>query len=290
MPAETPSPTFGLLTTGFFHEGPAYRSWRPKGTDDWLLVLTTGGSGQFRSDRDRRDPLVTTTAERAIALVRPHTRHDYGTAEGAERWDLLWAHFHPRSHWLDWFDWPETFTGHKFLALDEPVYADVLNHLHEAHLLAGGARRRREDLAMNRLEAALLACDAVNPRVTVPDAGGDRNEPAAGPLDDRVRDAMDFACRNLTERLTLESLADVAGLSVSRFAHLFREQTGATPQRFVEQQRITQARQLLELSSRSIKQIASDLGFGTQFYFSQRFKKLVGVGPREYRRGVRPGR
>ena len=124
---------------------------------------------------------------------------------------------------------------------------------------------------MNALERALLSADAINPRSSQPG------------VDARVREAMDFACRHLSRRLSLDDLADAAGLSLSRFAHLFRQQVGITPQQFVEQQRIAQAQQLLDLSSRSVKQIAHDLGFDTQFYFSQRFRKHVGVGPREYR-------
>ena len=84
--------------------------------------------------------------------------------------------------------------------------------------------------------------------------------------------------------MTLDGLADMAELSVSRLAHLFREQVGMTPQQFLEQQRLERARQLLELSGRSIGDIAGDVGFDNPFYFTLRFKKLTGLSPRDYRK------
>lgn len=269
--AETNHPDVRLIRTGLFHEGPAYSAYRARGTIDWLLIYTTGGNGCLVGTDPTEAPLETSAGD--IVLYRPGTRHDYGThAAPSKHWDLLWAHFHPRPHWLEWLDWPTSVGGVLHLPIvDEPTRAEFFAHFHECHVLATGAKRRNEELAMNALERALLTADAINPRSSQPG------------IDSRIRDAMDFACRHLGKRLSLDELADVAGLSLSRFAHLFREQTGTTPQQFVEQQRISQARQLLELSSRSIKQIARDLGFDSPFYFSQRFSKQVGMSPRDYR-------
>jgi AraC family transcriptional regulator of arabinose operon len=267
MPSEAPHPQFRLLTTGFFHEGPAYSTFRTRGTDDWLIILTTGGAGRFGYGGGQE--FVAGIGD--AILIKPGTRHEYRTDATAGKWDLLWAHVHPWTHWLEWLDWPTIDAGLMCLHLDASARDEFYLHLHEAHLLATGARRRNEELAMNALERALLTADAVNPRSSQPG------------VDERIRDAMDFACRNLGKKLSLDDLAETAGLSLSRFAHLFREQTGTTPQQFIEQQRIGQAKQLLELSSRSIKQIARDLGFDSPFYFSQRFRKQVGMSPRDYR-------
>jgi AraC family transcriptional regulator of arabinose operon len=267
MRPETPCPHYRLLTTGLFHEGPAYSAYRHLGTDDWLLILTLGGSGRFGPDGDQFS-----SSAGDIVLIKPGVRHDYGTSASAGHWDLLWSHFHARAHWLEWLDWPVENGQLMRLQAEGQALEAFVGHLQACHALASGALRRNEELAMNALERALLAADAFNPHSSQPG------------VDARIRQVMDFACRNLSRRLSLDVLAEVGGLSLSRFAHLFRQQTGTTPQQFVEQQRIAQARQLLELSSRSIKQISNDLGFDTQFYFSQRFRKHAGLSPREYRR------
>jgi AraC-like DNA-binding protein len=48
-------------------------------------------------------------------------------------------------------------------------------------------------------------------------------------------------------------------------------------------QRINRARQLLELTAMSIKEIAAEVGYENPFYFSLRFKKQTGTSPRDYR-------
>src|SRR5690606_27118403 len=123
------------------------------------------------------------------------------------------------------------------------------------------ANRRRTEWAMNGLEALLLWCDSVNP---LSQQGG---------IDPRIRQAMDHICRHLHRPMPLEEMAEVSGLSVSRMAHLFREQTGISPQQFLERQRMRRAMQLLRFTPRSIKEISQDLGYDSPFYFTQRFKK-----------------
>jgi AraC family transcriptional regulator of arabinose operon len=129
---------------------------------------------------------------------------------------------------------------------------------------------------MNALEELLLWCDTQNPRS------------AESKLDPRVLDAMNFMCRSLDRKLTLDDVADAGGLSASRLSHLFKLQVGATPQQFLEQQRLNRAMQLLEMTPLSIKEIARQVGFDNPFYFTLRFKRHTGKSPREYRRSPKP--
>ncbi len=256
------------ILTGHFHETRGYDTWRARGTDNWLLIYTESGQGRFGRGVDEF-----TVQAGDVVLLRPGTRHDYGTAPQVGVWDLLWAHFLPRPHWHEWLAWPEAAPGLMQIPLREPIIRHkIVSRLLEAHRLATGALKQREVFAMNALEEVLLWCGTQNPR----------SEQAR--MDPRVRDCMDFLCHNLTVKVTLSGLADRAGLSVSRLAHLFREQVGATPQQFLEKQRLERARQLLELSGRSIGDIAGDVGFDSPFYFTLRFKKLTGMSPRDYRK------
>jgi AraC family transcriptional regulator of arabinose operon len=88
---------------------------------------------------------------------------------------------------------------------------------------------------------------------------------------------------NLQKRWGVGELAKIAGMSASRFAHLFRRQVGVPPQQFVEQRRLMRAEQLLKHSSLSVKEISHDVGFRSPFYFSLRFKSRTGKSPRAYR-------
>ena len=267
-PRTTPSPRFNQLITGHFKEGRGYVNWREKGTDDWLLIYTMGGRGRFGYYGGEL-----TANEGDIVLIQPGTMHDYGVEPEMRRWELLWAHFHPRPHWHEWLEWPKMAPGLMALPLqDPPMRRRIASRFAEAHRLASGAFRRREALGMNALEEVLLWCDTQNPLA----------EPSW--MDPRIRRAMDYLCLHLQERISLSTLAEASGLSVSRLAHLFREQVGLTPQQYLEQQRMSRARQLLELSPRPVQAIAYELGYDNPFYFTIRFKKDTGLSPREYRK------
>jgi AraC family transcriptional regulator of arabinose operon len=78
-------------------------------------------------------------------------------------------------------------------------------------------------------------------------------------------------------------IAAQCGLSPSRFAHLFRHQTGETPQRYLELQRLKRARELLEFTQEPIAVIARSVGYENPFYFTLRFKRHNGASPRQWR-------
>ncbi|HZP81534.1 MAG TPA: arabinose operon transcriptional regulator AraC [Chthonomonadaceae bacterium] len=273
MRAETPHPAIIQLVTGHFHERKGYASWRTHGTNDWLLVYTLDGRGRFGYTDGE---IIAQPGD--MVLIRPGTLHDYGVEPTRHYWELLWTHFHPRPEWHEWLDWPEEAPGLMRLCLeDRDIRERIVAAFFEAHHLATGALRRRETFAMNALETVLLWCDTQNPRSQ------------QSRLDGRVRLAMDYLCRNLAEKITLDTLAERSGLSVSRLAHLFRQQVGMTPLQFLELQRLDRARQLLELTSRSVQAIATELGFDSPFYFTARFKRQTGLSPRAYRQRRREG-
>jgi len=98
---------------------------------------------------------------------------------------------------------------------------------------------------------------------------------------------MDYLIQHLHEKPTMTETADHVGLSVSRLAHLFKSETGNTPQRFLEGKRIDRAAQLLLRTTFSVKQIASAVGFDSPFYFSLRFKERTKQSPKAYRQSMR---
>ncbi|HEV7301531.1 MAG TPA: arabinose operon transcriptional regulator AraC [Tepidisphaeraceae bacterium] len=255
------------LYPGHLREGAGYYAYRPDGTADWLMIYTVAGRGRF--GHAGGDAIA---KHGDVTLLRPGTLHDYGVEEALQQWELLWVHFHPRAAWLEWLGWPEDAPGLMTLRLgSDAVSHRVRQRFVDMNALYVGPHRHARHLAMNALEEIVLTCDGVNPLTQ------------QVKIDARIRDAMEHVARHLADRHTVEDLAEVGGLSVSRLAHLFREQTGRTPQQFVETQRINRATQLLELSGKSIKEIAHELGFENPFYFTLRFKKHVGVSPKAYR-------
>ncbi|NBA97927.1 AraC family transcriptional regulator [Pseudomonas sp. R5(2019)] len=98
----------------------------------------------------------------------------------------------------------------------------------------------------------------------------------------RARDAMHDT---LSERLSLEALADIAGMSKYHFVRCFKKDTGLAPLQYQMQLRLIEARRRLRLGQRPLD-VAVALGFYDQSHFITAFRKVMGVTPQVYVRGV----
>jgi transcriptional regulator GlxA family with amidase domain len=88
---------------------------------------------------------------------------------------------------------------------------------------------------------------------------------------------------NAESDLTLEDIADQAGMSTRTLNRRFREQTGTTPLQWLHRARIRQAQYLLEATDHPVDRIAGQVGFGSPTAFRDRFKRVVGTSPAAYR-------
>jgi transcriptional regulator GlxA family with amidase domain len=78
-------------------------------------------------------------------------------------------------------------------------------------------------------------------------------------------------------------LAEQAALSERQLTRLFAKETQTTPARFVERVRVEAARDLLEASGSSVDAVAEACGFGSAETMRRAFRRVLGVGPGEYR-------
>jgi AraC family transcriptional regulator of arabinose operon len=213
-----------------------------------------------------------------IVLFAPHEYHDYRTAPDTGKWRLLWAHFLPKPYWQAWLKWPETEQGFRLFKLEEELvreeFRDAMRRMIKASKRAVSIAG---DLGMLALEEALLWA-----RLAVY-----RDEWVT--MDGRVRRAIDYLAANFREPFQMERLARHSGLSVSRLAHLFTEQTGLSPQRFMERHRLQAASRLLRMTDFTVTEVAGEVGYEDPFYFSNRFRRYSGKSPSQYRAQV-PGR
>jgi AraC-like DNA-binding protein len=82
---------------------------------------------------------------------------------------------------------------------------------------------------------------------------------------------------------TLQSLADIAGMSRASFAEQFRKAFGRTPMDYVKEVRLRRAARFLAATDLPVKTIASRVGFDSRSYFSRAFKTFAGVDPAGFR-------
>lgn len=98
-----------------------------------------------------------------------------------------------------------------------------------------------------------------------------------------LESTLEFMHQNLSESLRLEDFAQQAGLSISHFSEMFRSQTGESPMSYFIHLRIRLACRLLDLTDKSVKAIAGEIGYRDPYYFSRVFKRSMGVSPEKYR-------
>ncbi|MFC9394550.1 GlxA family transcriptional regulator [Streptomyces sp. NPDC057027] len=96
-----------------------------------------------------------------------------------------------------------------------------------------------------------------------------------------------WALENLHEPLALSELAAHARMSLRTFARRFNEEVGMSPGRWLIQQRVARARQLLESTDLAVDDIAGQVGFATGTSLRQHLHAAIGVSPLAYRRTFR---
>jgi AraC family transcriptional regulator len=104
--------------------------------------------------------------------------------------------------------------------------------------------------------------------------------------DPRLRRVIDYIRSSLGNEISLELLAELAGLSPSYFLSAFRQATGQTPHRYLIEQRVAKACELLQNPHRSIVEVALAVGFSSQSHLTTVFRRFMGTTPAAYREDV----
>ena len=141
-------------------------------------------------------------------------------------------------------------------------------------------------LHVGKLDATLL----MQPRIDLLEDLSRRFtiEPLRGGLaPGALRRVTEYIDSHLSEDVALETLAAHAGLSTYHFARAFKQSAGMPPHRYLLQQRVNRAAELLKQTEQPLTAIAQSLGFADQSHFSRSFHWLVGIAPSEFRRSHR---
>lgn len=96
--------------------------------------------------------------------------------------------------------------------------------------------------------------------------------------------AKEYLNDNFSDKTSLEVLSEEIGVSKYYLHRLFKEINGKTPLEYLIDIRLENAQNQLKYSKSSIFEIAINSGFDTTAYFSNVFKKHIGVSPTQYRK------
>jgi len=100
----------------------------------------------------------------------------------------------------------------------------------------------------------------------------------------QVGRALGMVHRDYGEALSVPDLARVAHMAESTFYSAFREVTGMTPLKYLQEFRLHRARQMLEFEDVGVAQTARQVGYNSRYQFSRDFKARFGETPTAVRR------
>ena len=101
--------------------------------------------------------------------------------------------------------------------------------------------------------------------------------------DNLISEIIKYVNRHYQENITLEQISKVFARSRSSISHTFKGETGQTFREYLISVRLRSAKSLLLYSNLSVTEIAFSVGFNDSNYFSNVFKKYMGISPIKYR-------
>lgn len=260
-----------------------WRRWDGVVADVWHVSGQSGGGG-FYSSPDPRLVVFLDGAPSGFGL-----RTD---ADGAWQHGVSTFYIPPNAPlWSDLSDNIEY--AHLDLHLQAGPLAQRLSCLPDTPIMLGTNARvqtvaqimaeevtapKRPEMMLDGLLTSLLAevLDLSAERAPEPDKGG---------LPPRTLRALtDHVRANLHSRITVADLARIAGLSEGWFTRAFARSQNTTPQRWMTQLRLTEARRLMADPSLQLAEIAAATGFSDQAHLTRTFGRAFGQSPAAWRR------
>ncbi|AOK21402.1 AraC family transcriptional regulator [Burkholderia ubonensis] len=101
------------------------------------------------------------------------------------------------------------------------------------------------------------------------------------PVSPAIGDVLRTIDASFAQSLNLDTLAAVAGLSVSRFTARFRSEVGLSPHRYLCLVRVRCAQDLLR-AGLAPSVVATEVGFFDQSHLCRHFRRVLGITPRDY--------
>ncbi len=247
-----------VLFGGHFDESEAYKYRRAEGMADWLIFYTLEGGGYLRTPQGEK-----LCRAGDVALLRAGVPHEYGTIPGG-RWNFYWVHFHKIAE-IDCLPQEEAIV----VSIPERHLQQRVRHAFQDVL--SDSRERSTFWSMlceNSLrQVVLLAAAQLKQR-----------------LDSRIELALRYLSRHMGESIRIEDLARMAGLSSSRFSHLFKQETGESVLEHLNRLRLRQAALLMSHMGRNATEASLDVGFNNYNHFAAMFRQQYGCSPRTYKK------
>lgn len=166
-----------------------------------------------------------------------------------------------------------------FISVSESFFDEISDLFDRIQALAGSTADYDVSIVRSYLQLVLALSNKQKQLATRPDK----------PLPAGKTDALDFQAlldAHYGSAKSVQFYAAQCHLSVDAFSKKVKNRYGKTPSKLIRERLALEAKKLLHLTHKSVKEIAHELGFEDGYYFSRYFKKEVGVSPNIFRKRV----
>ncbi|WP_316792144.1 AraC family transcriptional regulator [Pedobacter frigoris] len=105
-------------------------------------------------------------------------------------------------------------------------------------------------------------------------------------IDSKIANAIFFMQNHLSDPISVSMLAKEANYHSDHFSRLFLKNTGVRPLDYLKSKRVERSQFLLATTNMTFYEIANQLGFESQAYFSRVFKSITGFTPGQYKKSI----
>ncbi|HEV7300766.1 MAG TPA: AraC family transcriptional regulator [Tepidisphaeraceae bacterium] len=260
------SPIGRVAWAGFDDDatGQLNRQMRPYGA--YALVYVLLGTGEYVDARDRRVMLK----PGSLILTFPDVARRYGNRQTLTGWREFYI----------------VFDGPIFDLWRQRGMLDDTNPVRQLEPINYWVRRLKQ-VALQKGEGQRQVLDRVCALQTLLSEIHDYDRQQSLGKDDRAWLARAYELLDridLKERPDYSPLLEALDLSYAGFRSRFTRLSGQSPGRYLADVQIRAACDLLEKTPRKLRQVARECGFTDEFHLSRRFKQLVGLTPRDFRK------
>lgn len=254
-----------VCSIGYYPKAKDHYTYRKKGLPENFIFYCVDGHGWFQIKDQRYE-----VGPNEFFILPQNVEHAYGS-DGDHPWSIYWIHF-----------------GGDALAAFNNVQA-VQQHFKPAHIKSSNEiisifTKIYKTLELGySIDNLLFSNMCLSHYLTLFVYNLRHFETTDTDKLDCVDNAILYMQEHINENISLGDLSKHYNYSVSRFSNLFKHKTGYAPIDYFLQMKMQKACQQLDFTGLSIKEIAFSMGFDDPYYFSKRFRTIIGVSPKKYR-------
>ncbi len=254
-----------LQEAGMFYSGPGYYTTR-KNLRSYLIKLTLSGKGAL-------------TYKDSVYDIKPgdffwidcNEHQDYRTAKEPGHWHVLWIHFYGggAANYYQLFQQlnRESPVGHLSDVRKAKQIMELILQLYD-----DSSGQIKVDIQGANLLTQLLSLFLES-----------ISSPSTPRLPQTISSIRDYLFEHYNQNITLDTLSAQFNISKFYLLRTFQHHLGLSPNDYLQNIRVTKAKELLRTTEHSISMVANSVGFESTSYFISVFKKQEGVTPLKYR-------